>query len=990
MQQLQAADPHWSRIAPELDEALARLGETDRNALLLRFAEGRNHREVGLALGLNEEAAKKRVNRALEKLRSLLAHHGATLTVAILAGQLADRLCAAPPAGLAASITQGAVTDVTPAGVAAGLAQQTLEAWRRTQRIWTAVLVGSAALVAAFVFVFLSPKETPANPTPATDLASTDSPAMAHTAGVPPRLKGTETFRLRVVAADTGLPLPSAKVLLNLVSNGEWIIPDDQETDTNGECLIPLPRGYLMRLDAGAHFPGYENRFFTWRSDWQYPRPDAHTLALGRAETVGGQVVNEQQQPLAGVTIWVSYGVSDSTWREPEEDRERLGFMRRFRLVTTDDQGRWLCSTIPPERGYFSFEFEHPDYVKTSLSVSRDDDTAVGRERFAGLRSRKIVTPLRLGTVALGQVVDDLGEPIAGARIGTSWHERAVFTDTQGQFGLGSLPPGEVMCIASADGYAPRKFRVEAGGAAARVHLDPGGVLRARLVNPQGEPIPGATLVLEDGFGDGALGWDGKTDDDGRVTWRSAPPDRTFTFTAYAPDYRYRRQFPLAVDPDVEHTIILEPALRVTGRVVDADNGQPVARFKAIPGQSREHPDFDRNGLYYGTNGLYQLRFSEAGEPVIRLEAEGYETEVGYPEPGPDREARCDFQLRRTDPQGGVRGVVFNPDGSPAAEAEVVLCSLEKSAMLGRERFLMRSDSIVTNADGEGRFAFPVVRTPHTVAAVSPHGFGRTSVRSNAPAVIRLQPFGAIEGVLLLDGQPQAAKIVQLSDPSYSYYSGAVSLDVAAFQAKTDAEGQFRIDRVPEGDFRLYLNSGPGIPFSEETKVSVSAGELTRVVMGEPDPNGRMVVGRLKPSEAIPVTDWGQHLAVRNLIRRLSIIEPPAGLSEEARQLWWVTWYQSPAGREQTRQRANYTVVVDADGHFTLRGVSPGEYRLHFTALPAEVVHKYPWPGNVRAADWRGEAAQNVIIPESDPTASPTSAPLDLGDVELKIHRRQL
>ena len=65
MQELHSSDPHWNRLSPELDEAVARLGETDRNALLLRFAEGRNHREVGAALGLSEEAAKKRVNRAL-------------------------------------------------------------------------------------------------------------------------------------------------------------------------------------------------------------------------------------------------------------------------------------------------------------------------------------------------------------------------------------------------------------------------------------------------------------------------------------------------------------------------------------------------------------------------------------------------------------------------------------------------------------------------------------------------------------------------------------------------------------------------------------------------------------------------------------------------------------------------------------------------------------------------------------------------------------
>jgi RNA polymerase sigma factor (sigma-70 family) len=60
----------WREIAPVLDESLARLGETDRHALLLRFFERKTLTEVGAALGLSEEASRKRVDRALYKLRS--------------------------------------------------------------------------------------------------------------------------------------------------------------------------------------------------------------------------------------------------------------------------------------------------------------------------------------------------------------------------------------------------------------------------------------------------------------------------------------------------------------------------------------------------------------------------------------------------------------------------------------------------------------------------------------------------------------------------------------------------------------------------------------------------------------------------------------------------------------------------------------------------------------------------------------------------------
>ena len=68
----------WPQIAPLLDDAMGRLGEKDRNAMVLRFFEDRNFEEVGAALGASEDAAKMRVNRALEKLRTFFTKRGVT------------------------------------------------------------------------------------------------------------------------------------------------------------------------------------------------------------------------------------------------------------------------------------------------------------------------------------------------------------------------------------------------------------------------------------------------------------------------------------------------------------------------------------------------------------------------------------------------------------------------------------------------------------------------------------------------------------------------------------------------------------------------------------------------------------------------------------------------------------------------------------------------------------------------------------------------
>src|SRR5215469_16919994 len=78
----------WETIAPLLDSAVAGLSEKDRRAIVLRFYEGRNLREVGVALNASEEAAKKRVARGLEKLQKYFSRRGVDSTTAVIADSI--------------------------------------------------------------------------------------------------------------------------------------------------------------------------------------------------------------------------------------------------------------------------------------------------------------------------------------------------------------------------------------------------------------------------------------------------------------------------------------------------------------------------------------------------------------------------------------------------------------------------------------------------------------------------------------------------------------------------------------------------------------------------------------------------------------------------------------------------------------------------------------------------------------------------------------
>lgn len=105
--------PDYSQVAPILDEAINELEEVDRAAIVLRFYERQDFRTVGQALGNNEDAARMRVNRALEKLEAFLRRRGVTTTAASLAVLLGANATQAAPAGLAATISSAAVLAKT-------------------------------------------------------------------------------------------------------------------------------------------------------------------------------------------------------------------------------------------------------------------------------------------------------------------------------------------------------------------------------------------------------------------------------------------------------------------------------------------------------------------------------------------------------------------------------------------------------------------------------------------------------------------------------------------------------------------------------------------------------------------------------------------------------------------------------------------------------------------------------------------------------------
>jgi RNA polymerase sigma factor (sigma-70 family) len=126
MNAMNATAADWTHIEPLLDEAMHALDDTDRAAVLLRYFENKSLREVGVTLGTSENAAQKRLGRAVERLREFFAQRGVTVGASGLVVVISANAVQAAPVGLAVTIlTAPALAGTTTIITAAKLVAMT-------------------------------------------------------------------------------------------------------------------------------------------------------------------------------------------------------------------------------------------------------------------------------------------------------------------------------------------------------------------------------------------------------------------------------------------------------------------------------------------------------------------------------------------------------------------------------------------------------------------------------------------------------------------------------------------------------------------------------------------------------------------------------------------------------------------------------------------------------------------------------------------------
>jgi RNA polymerase sigma factor (sigma-70 family) len=982
----------WERLAPRLDDALGRLGETDRQALLLRFFEARPHRDVGQALGVGEEAAKKRVARALEKLRALLAGSGVAVSTNALGNLLARHGVEAAPAGLSTAIAQASATAT--AGGAAGtamwpvLVRDVWQAWTWAKVQMAGLALAGAALGIAVAVQFLGGEQGPARPgegpVPGTSeagfAAGTDVPPRAAVAtgsgrseegaaAEAPEAGGVLLFRL--VDEATGAGVPEATLVVQTVADAKWRQSLDARTDATGFAEIRYP-SILGRLDVGVLSEGWGARYVTFFPGNDDPVPPEYTLRVGRsAGTVGGRVEDESGRPVAGAEVLITVGAMMGESAQRETPRERPGApSEKLPVARTDAEGRWAASVVPRGAVDFSLAVRHPGYAEAESGwvgaagpASRLPDA--GEDLASLVGAGRWVSVLKPARTLAGRLLDGAGRPVAGARLAHepySNERREEVTDADGAFAFAGLPERPFSFVALAAGFAPVLVErtPRAGEPPLLISLRPAATLRMRVVDEQGLPVEDAEVVLEQwGPHRQVLPWSARTGADGRLEWGSAPPEEELELCVRKPGWCYSRGFKVTAG-DPEHEFRLRPALRLVVRATDAVSGRPLAAFQAFPGYGLGEECWERLATRPGVDGQAVVVFEERSDPWrVRVEAEGYPPFISEPiDPGAVGPLAA--ALTPLAPGAEVTGTVVGADGRPAAEAEVVLLTLDHSVgLLGRAFDGVRAGPLRVRTDAEGRFRFPPTAFAHAVAAVRDDGFGRGRLPGSAGAVtVRLGAWGRVEGVVAEALLKRPIRAVELVDPAIFEYRGVVRLDARRTLVTPDASGTFHFEQVPPGEYAVWIHPEPGEQVHHKTPVTVEPGATARLRI---EPGGPRIRGRFRVSGENAGRNADGELAVRAaFVKSVDPVPPPPRPAEFAATLAAVEYWQSPEGRAWALRGVNHRLRL-----------GPGNAFESETDLPAGGY-------TLSVATERGWLERRLDLP-----ASADGGDLDLGEIAV-------
>jgi RNA polymerase sigma factor (sigma-70 family) len=508
--------PDDPRLSEHLEPAMAELAEDDRDALVLRYLENRTLRDVGAELGISEDAARMRVNRALERLRAGFSRHGVAVSAVILAGAMTAS-ASAVPSGLAAAIGASAFVGAQTSAVAGAASTKTSAT---IAPILQKALIALALTAAAGAGIYEAQKVFPAKP---------------------------EHGRFTPIALDQ----VGGKPLANYPPGKDWTaVPQGHQT------FGGVPFDVLAKLQLQGIVDATNNRMYPARFIGIPVRQRLARLHLFH----GANVPDRVERPIAALrlhyadgavhTLFITYGVHVRHWwreygetdhvndtnsvlawsgRSPDSDTKNTThrlYKSSFDLPSSAQRLESIdIFTLFGDSSYvvLALTGEAPsDDVKISRAAPHADDT----------QFRDDLTV---------KVSDSAGNPIRGAGIrGVAIRERARDYIPLAKMGdsfeeVGTVPVDfptgtrELQLVASAPGFVARELNLKPSGGKrfnreVSVKLEPGVRIGGFVRDTDGNPVTKAKVeVLRptyDGSGNVLLFKYGETTSNSQGRWK--------------------------------------------------------------------------------------------------------------------------------------------------------------------------------------------------------------------------------------------------------------------------------------------------------------------------------------------------------------------------------------------------------------------------------------------------------------------------------------
>ena len=791
------------------------------------------------------------------------------------------------------------------------------------------------------------------------------------------------------VLDEEGKPLEGVEVHANIWPKVEGFDTNRKYyTDPQGEVVVNVPKTLNM-LRLFVTKKSYVPIFKGWEENWlkvgnQVPKE--HTFTMQKGTVIGGVVKDEEGKPIKGVKVEVSYTMEPGF-------RSHLAYGED--APATDAEGRWTLDNVPQDiTTSLSLRFKHPDYESDATGGHLQIKQGISLE---ALRTQKATLVMKRGFPITGTVTGPDGKPVTNAlvaqgadRYGTEFP--TTRTDKDGHYRFSNMAPnsypdGAILTVI-APGFAPtlRKLEIEPDMKPVDFQLEKGNTLRVRVVDKENQPLQGVFMSTDTWRQNRTLcdlEINKLTDAEGRWTWTWAPKD-AIQMRIFKEGYMTARLIPLAAQEE-EHVITLYPALKISGKVIDAETKEPISNFRVVHGRSlpRNVDDeiyWDPWKKTFGKEGKYEITI---GEPervhAIRIEADGYLPTVSRKFKDDEGSVTCDLALTKGK---AINVSLLLPDGKPAAgaEARLTYSTPNGTVMFINDGQFSPTDSNKTKlqVNEDGHLTIEPQGCEYLLVVIHDQGFANvTSEELAANSQVKLTAWARLEGTVRRNSKPIANEPLSV-DALETLGSKHIFINFRS-RTTTDANGNFAFAKLKPGKWQLneLSESKKSIPNSQQRRdvVNLMAGETLKISI-----DAQELVGQIEwPEGKLPdgnLTRISASISFK-LPERPNAPEEVRKQGPDAVRYWLKKWNESEAGKAYHANLPScwsQTVLIDEDGKLHGKDVVPGEYDL-----------KIFIPSNGKRLPWESPKLLRYKAVLSVPKISNNEhgEPLDLGKVSL-------